>query len=58
MSAQVSFTHKGDVEEVVVYSYGIDDLVPGIEPEEDKYQSHGYQAPQSSQRLRCVALGR
>lgn len=45
MRAQVSFTHKGDVEEMVVYSYGIDDLVPGIEPEEDKDQSHGYQAP-------------
>lgn len=43
---------------MVIYPYGINNLVAGIEPKEDEYQRHGYQAPQSSQRLRRIALGR
>lgn len=50
------WTYKCHIEEVVLDPYGIDDFVPGIEPEEDKHLGHDYQAPQSSQRLRRVAL--
>lgn len=42
---------------MVIYPYGINDLVPRVKPEEDKHQGQGYQAPQSSQRLRRIALG-
>lgn len=54
----IRFTHEGDIKEVVVYPYGVNNLVARVEPQEDKHQRQGYQAPQSSQRLRRVALGR
>lgn len=43
---------------MVIDPNGINDLVSCIQPEEDKNQRQGYQAPQSSQRLRRIALGR
>lgn len=54
----IRFTHEGDIEEMVVYPYSVNNLVARVEPQEDKHQRQGYQAPQSSQRLRRVALGR